>query len=218
MTDDLIQEVAPDEGQPMTKACFFCAEAIPIEAMKCRACGSHVGFWGGMILRQYFVLFFTVLAIFLGVTFFPWDSDTLASTYSPVPGFRTGQGSVIFFSTIVVLATSITSLWTRRFLFTPLLFYFIVGVVACLSRFMGVWQNPANNDYIATMFQGNLWDGLNRLCAYFGLGLVYCVLAFLFIPVYIVSSAISGAKKAKAGSGAEAAPARRSGAAGRRRS
>lgn len=217
MTDELIEEAAPDEGLPMSKRCMFCGETIAIDAMKCRSCRSHVGFWGGMILRQYFVLFFTVVAIFCGVTFFPWDADTFASSYNPVAGFKTGQGSVIFFASLIVLGTSIASLWTRRFLFTPLLFYFITGVVACLSRFMAIWQNPANNDYIGTMFQGNLWDGLNRLCAYFGLGLVYCSLGFLFIPIYIVVSAVSGAKKSKGEAAAESAPARTRGSSARRR-
>jgi hypothetical protein len=223
-----------------------------------------------LVFKQLWVLMFTFLLVFLGVTFVPWSGleDTSVEQVSKTamsiarewavargvdradtaqieeiageaypfafaaevkkthaPGYTQGRGAIIFFVSLWALGASLLGIWTNRFLLMPTAVAFLTGLIVGATRFLQLFVGePEVRNVISSAFAlKNIDIALGVVSDVFGPGYLFVMLGCLFVPVYLVMSALSGSKEAKAKATAGRTPAKakpgasgRAGAKGRR--
>ncbi len=196
-----------------------------------------------LVYKQLWVILFTLIFVFMGVTFVPWSGledtsgmslqqaanmesraralsvdgltedsaqfpkfvgDNYTASFAAVvkgthqAGYKTGRGAIVFFVTFWAICACILGVYTNRFLLVPTATAFLTNLVVVASRLLGVFQDEEVRGALSGAFSGRGIDaGFGIVSDIFGPGFFFVALGSLFIPVYLVLSAVSGAKDSK---------------------
>lgn len=123
------------------------------------------------------------------------------------PGYTQGRGALIFFFTLWAIGATFLGILTNRFLLMPTAAAFLIGLFLAAMRLMAFLRADEVMDVVSLGFSEHGADGLGIATDIFGPGFIFVIVGCLFIPVYLIFSAVSGSKeskKAKGGSGSNA--------------